>query len=76
MADRYSPAMTTTGKELRLARVAADLTITEVAARIGISRQSLWAIERMAVVDPNRAIQYRAALALGRNVTQTSEGAA
>lgn len=51
-----------TGKSLKMARVRADLTQLQVAAQMGLSRQSVYAIERAAVVDPDREAQYRAAL--------------
>lgn len=51
-----------TGKSLKLARVRADLTQLQVAAAMGLSRQSVYAIERALLVDPDREAQYRAAL--------------
>lgn len=54
--------MPTSGRELRLERVTADVTVTALAARMGLSRQSVWVIERQAVVSPTRAEQYRASL--------------
>ena len=60
--DRYSPLMPTSGRELRLERVTADVTVTALAERIGLSRQSVWVIERSATVTTERAAQYRAAL--------------
>lgn len=62
--------MQISGKELRLERATADITVTALAARMGLSRQSLWVIERSAVVSPVRASQYRQAL---RDVTETSD---
>jgi predicted DNA-binding protein (UPF0251 family) len=50
-------------------RLTADVTVVEVAARMGLSRQALWALERSAVVKAERAQQYRAAL---RAVIETS----
>lgn len=50
------------GRELRLERVTADITIVDIAARMGLSRQSVWVFERSAAVDPERARQYREAL--------------
>lgn len=50
--------MPTTGMELRVARTRAGLTMTELAAQMGFSRQTLWADERAAQVDPERAKKY------------------
>jgi len=55
--------MTTTGKELRLARVAADLRVKDVAAAMGVSTATLWTIERRAIVPPEQAIRFREAVA-------------
>lgn len=51
-----------TGKSLKMARVRADVTQLQVAAAMGLSRQSVYAIERAPVVNPEREAQYRAAL--------------
>lgn len=51
-----------TGKSLKMARVRADLTQRQVAKQMGLSRQTLYAIERAATVDPDREAEYRAAL--------------
>jgi transcriptional regulator with XRE-family HTH domain len=56
-----------TGTDLKIERVRAGLTMKQVAERMGISRQSLWAIERQETVDPTREAEYRAAL-LARTV--------
>lgn len=61
--------MQITGRELRLERVTNDVTIVAIAARMGLSRQALWAMERAAVVKPERAAQYRQAL---RDVMESS----
>ena len=50
------------GRDLRRERLLADVTVVAVAARMGLSRQALWAMERAAVVAPERAAQYRRAL--------------
>lgn len=54
--------MQTTGRELRLERLAADVTVTALAARMGLSRQTLWSLERAAVVRADRADLYRRSL--------------
>lgn len=61
--------MPITGRDLRIERVTADVTVVAIAARMGLSRQALWALERSAVVRPERAAQYRKAL---RDVIETS----
>lgn len=61
--------MQTTGTDLKVERVKANLTIQEVAARMGVSRQTVWGIERSAVVSPERAGQYRAALTTSGDIT-------
>ena len=60
-----------TGTDLKVERVRAGLTMRQVAERMGISRQSLWAIERQETVDDTREAQYRAAL-LARTVKGAS----
>lgn len=58
------------GRELRLERLAADVTVVAIAARMGLSRQTLWALERAAEVKSDRARLYRQAL---RDVTERVE---
>jgi transcriptional regulator with XRE-family HTH domain len=54
--------MQTSGTDLKVERVKANVTIQDIAARMGVSRQTVWGIERSAHVSPERASQYRAAL--------------
>lgn len=54
--------MAVSGKDLRVERATADITVTDIAARMGLSRQSLWVLERSAIVAPDRVHQYRQAL--------------
>lgn len=54
--------MPISGTDLKLERVKANVTIVDLAARVGLSRQTLWGMERSARVSPERARQYRAAL--------------
>ena len=61
--------MPITGRDLRVERRLADVTVVDVAARMGLSRQALWALERSAVVKAERAVAYREAL---RAVIETS----
>lgn len=73
----YSPRMATAGKTLKVERVRAEVTIVDLAAQMGLSRQSLWVLERSASVAPLRVAQYRTALAAVRDATETpTEGAA
>ena len=65
--------MATTGRELRVERLTNDVTLVAIAARMGISRQALWALERAAIVKADRAEQYRQALA---DVIKASQDAA
>ena len=54
--------MPLTGRDLRQERRLADITATALAAQMGISRQSLWVIEKSAQVDIGRVHQYLDAL--------------
>ena len=54
--------MAVAGRDLRLERLHAEVTVVEIAARMGLSRQALWAVERAAVVKADRAAAYRQAL--------------
>lgn len=55
--------MQITGTELKLERVKAHVTIIDLAARMGLSRQSISVLEHRERVDPDRATRYREALA-------------
>lgn len=52
----------TTGRELRTERRLAEITVTDVAARMGLSRQAVSVLEQRAEVSTERAVQYREAL--------------
>jgi transcriptional regulator with XRE-family HTH domain len=68
--------METTGKTLRLERVAADLSVNAVAGAMGVSRTTLWTIERRAAVPVEQVVAYRDAVArLSRPLTD-ARGAA
>lgn len=54
--------MQTTGTDLKVERVKANLSIRDLAARMRVSRQTIWGIERSAHVSPERVERYRAAL--------------
>lgn len=64
--------MPTTGRELRSARRAADITATEVAARMGCSRQTLYVIEKDGAPDPTWVTKFREALAAAVDAKETS----
>lgn len=76
LAASYIRVMPTTGMELRVARTRAGLTMTELAARMGLSRQTLWADERAATVDPERARRYLEAVAALVDAKETTGGRA
>ena len=54
--------MNDTGPELRRERLMADIKVTALARKLGKSRQHVHEIERRAVVSPDLARNYRAAL--------------
>lgn len=64
--------MPTAGPTLRIERLRANLTATALAAQMGLSRQSLWALERAAKVTPERVTAYREAI---KTLSETSEAA-
>lgn len=64
---------TVTGPELRRERRLADVTATDVAAHMGISRQTLHVIEREAAPDPERVRQYREAVRTLSTGTEPAE---
>lgn len=54
---------TVTGPLLRRERLAADVKVTAIAARMGLSRQTVHALERDAEPDAGRVVDYREAIA-------------
>lgn len=54
--------MPTPGKTLRRERRAKEITTVDLARQMGISRATLWTIEKSAEVDPGRVVDYRAAV--------------
>jgi transcriptional regulator with XRE-family HTH domain len=64
--------MPTAGTTLKVERTRAGVTITALAARMGVSRQTLWGIERAGKVSNERTDQYRAALVSLRDDTETA----
>ena len=62
--------MPTAGPTLRRERRLAEVTTVALAAAMGISRATLYTLERSAVVEPERAKQYRNAVKAVRDATQ------
>ena len=62
--------MPTTGPDLRTERRLADITVVDIAARMGLSRQAIHSLERSAELTIERVEAYRAAL---RDATQASK---
>ena len=60
--------MPTSGLDLKVKRVRANVQLVDLAAEMQVSRQTLWTIERSAFVDPDRVSQYLSALETCRNV--------
>ena len=54
--------MPTSGPTLRRERRSKEVTTVALAARMGISRATLYTLERSAVVSAERAMEYRAAV--------------
>lgn len=54
--------MPVTGPELRRERLTADVKVTAVAARMGLSRQAVHAIERSAEPNPDQVAAFREAV--------------
>jgi predicted transcriptional regulator len=55
--------MPITGPDLRGERRLADITVTDIAARMGVSRWTVHVLEKSAVVTIEREAQFRRALA-------------
>lgn len=55
--------MPITGPDLRAERRRFDVHVTDIAARMGVSRQTIHAMEKSAELNPERELQYRRALA-------------
>jgi len=53
----------TTGRDLRVERVAAGLQVNVLAAEMRVSRTTLWTIERQAAVRPEQVAKVRDAIA-------------
>lgn len=68
--------MPTSGMDLKLARIRENVTLTELSAQIGLSRQALWATERSAMVDADRSRRILDGLAVIRAAKAAREGTA
>lgn len=55
--------MHTTGRELRTLRTLAGVTVNALYVEMGVSRTTLWTIERRPIVEPEVAAKYRDAIA-------------
>ena len=53
----------TTGLDLKVERVRAKLSLNEVVAEMGVSRTTVWTIEKAPEVKPETAQAYRDAIA-------------
>lgn len=62
--------MPITGLDLRAKRRAANITVVDIAARMGLSRQTIHTLERSAVITIEQADGYLAAL---RDATEASK---
>jgi transcriptional regulator with XRE-family HTH domain len=51
-----------TGEQLRRERRLAEVSVVKLAQALGVSRQTLWVLERRAVVPRHRAEAYLAAV--------------
>lgn len=67
--------MPTAGPTLRRERRRDEITTVALAAQMGISRATLYTLERAAIVEPERVAQYRSSLKALRDAT-TGETAA
>ena len=54
--------MPITGLDLRAERRRNEITATEIASRMGISRATIHTLEKSAVITVEREVQYRRAL--------------
>lgn len=63
--------MPTTGPTLRIERLRADISVVALAAQLGVSRQTLWSLERAAKVAPDKVAAYREAV---KTLVDVSEG--
>ena len=55
--------MNTTGRELRTLRTLSGVTVNALVEAMGVSRTTVWTIERQSIVKPETAAKYRDAIA-------------
>jgi DNA-binding XRE family transcriptional regulator len=55
--------MPITGPDLRAERRRAEVTVVDIAARMGVSRQTVHVLEKSAILTIEREVEYRRALA-------------
>lgn len=55
--------MQTTGRELRTLRTLSGVTVNALYKAMGVSRTTVWTIERQPIVKPETAAKYRDAIA-------------
>lgn len=67
--------MPTTGLDLKVKRTRANVKLRDLADAMKLSRQSLWSLERAALVPADRVSQYLSALETCRNVKTQGEAA-
>lgn len=60
--------MPTSGTDLKVRRVRANVKLMDLADAMGLSRQALWSLERAGQVSAERSAQYIAALETFRDV--------
>lgn len=62
--------MPTSGLDLRVKRVRARVALNDLVKAIGLSRTTVWGIEKAAVVEPERVAAYLKALETCRNINE------
>lgn len=66
--------MPISGTDLKVERIKAKVKMIDLAARMGVSRQTLWGIERAGHIDKDQAKSYRDALLTFDEVMPGTEG--
>ena len=67
--------MAVTGRQLKVERVAAGVAQGAVARAMGLSRQTVWAIENAPLARDDHAKAYRSALVRLRDIATSPEAA-
>lgn len=60
--------MPDSGIDLKVERIRAHIKLNDLAARMGVSRATLWVLEKSQHVSPEQAARYREALSDGQDV--------